>query len=50
MEHSNIHDRHGDHAKRTEKEVHADHMTHMDHNAPMSQPGHDHHAADDRGF
>jgi Cu2+-exporting ATPase len=39
-----MHGGHGDHAKTKKNEVHANHMTDMDHNGPMRQPGHDHHA------
>ena len=43
MEHSNMHRNQGHHLQ-TKKDAHTDHMMHMDHNAPMRQPGHDHHA------
>ena len=40
-----MHHAHGQaHAQTPEKAEHAHHMTHMGHNAPMGQPGHDHHA------
>lgn len=45
MEHSNTH--HHPHQEQTplpKKEEHAENMMHMDHNAPMGHPGHDHHA------
>jgi P-type Cu2+ transporter len=41
MEHSNMHHAHG---QETEKDEPAHDMMHMGHNAPMGQPGHDHHA------
>ena len=44
MEHSNSH--HSKHEQKSlpKKEEHAHHATHMDHDAPMGHPGHDHHA------
>ena len=42
MEHSNMHQQ--QHEPLSKKEEHAQHMMHMDHNAPMGHPGHDHHA------
>lgn len=41
MEHSNMHHAHG---QETKKDEPAHDMMHMGHNAPMGQPGHDHHA------
>lgn len=42
MEHSNMHQHH-EHEPLPKKEKHAHHMMHEEHNAPMGQPGHDHH-------
>src|SRR5215216_3785727 len=47
MDHSNMHQAHGqNHPKNPLKNEgsHAHGMKHTDHNAPMGQPGHDHHA------
>ena len=43
MEHSNMHQHH-EQKPLPKKEEHAQHTMHMDHNAPMGHPGHDHHA------
>ena len=46
MEHSKMHHHNEAHSQKspTKEKKPANHMMHMDHNAPMGQPGHDHHA------
>src|SRR5688572_1616533 len=44
MEHSNMHHHHADKQESLKKNDDGDHSMHMSHNAPMGQPGHDHHA------
>src|SRR5688572_28991452 len=46
MEHSKMHHHDESHSQKspTKKKKQTSHMLHMDHNAPMGHPGHDHHA------
>src|SRR6187200_183300 len=46
MEHSKMHHHDEVHSQKstTKEKKQANHMMHMDHDAPMGQPGHDHHA------